>query len=141
MFNVHELVTLLGERPILKIYVTMLCDTGACKTVLNQKPNNLKFSKETLIVKSASGHTSVKFLTEGLLLVHRESGKSCKNQCIYDPSCPVNLLGRDSMEKLKIGVVLGPQGVHAELMLNYEEVEEEGQINYSSAGKGVSHYY
>lgn len=102
MFNVHELVTLLGERPILKIDIngqlmTMLCDTGACKTVLNQKPNNLKFSKETLIVKSASGHTSVKSLTEGLLLVHRESGRSCKNQCIYDPSCPVNLLGRDSM--------------------------------------------
>lgn len=102
MFNVHELVTLLGERPIIKIYVTMLCDTGACKTVLNQKPNNLKFSKETLIVESASGHTSVKSLTEGLMLVHRESGKSCKNQCIYDPSFPVNLLGRDSMEKLKI---------------------------------------
>lgn len=146
MFNVYELVTLLEDKPILKIHVngqpmTMLCDTGACKTVLNQKPKNLKFSKDTLTVKSASGHTSVKSLTEGLLLVHKESGRSCKNQCIYDPSCPANLLGRDSMEKLKIGVVPGSQGMHAELMLNYEEAEEEGQINYSSEGEGVPHYY
>lgn len=39
------------------------------------------------------------------------------------------------------GIVPGAQGMHAELMLNYEEVEEEGQINYRSAGKGVPHHY
>lgn len=120
--------------------MTMLCDTGACKTVLNQKPKNLKYSSDTLIVKSASGHTSVKSLTEGLLLEHKESGRSCKNQCIYDPSCPVNLLGRDALKKLKIGVVPGPEGMYAKLMLHEEQSLEARQFSVCE-GQGEPHYY
>uniref|UniRef100_A0AAZ1XFP3 ribonuclease H n=1 Tax=Oreochromis aureus TaxID=47969 RepID=A0AAZ1XFP3_OREAU len=120
--------------------MTMLCDTGACKTVLNQKPKSLKYSSDTLIVKSASGHTSVKSLTEELLLVHKESGRSCKNQCIYDPSCPINLLGRDALEKLKIGVVPGLEGMYAKLMLHEEQSPEARQLNVCK-GQGEPHYY
>lgn len=120
--------------------MTMLCDTGACKTVLNQKPPNLKYSSNTMIVKSASGHTSIKSLTESLLLVHTDSGRSCKNQCIYDPSCPVNLLGRDSLGKLQIGVLPGPEGMYAKLMLNEEQNLTDCQINVCE-GQGEPHYY
>uniref|UniRef100_A0AAZ1XNH6 ribonuclease H n=1 Tax=Oreochromis aureus TaxID=47969 RepID=A0AAZ1XNH6_OREAU len=56
----------------------------------------------------------------GVFTVDPETG--FVNQCIYDPSCPVNLLGRDALEKLKIGVVPGPEGMYAKLMLH--EVKE-----------------
>lgn len=74
--------------------VKFLCDTGACKTVLTVEVPNVTFSKDTLIVKSASGHVTLQRLTVPLFMSHRESGRGCRNQCIYDPSCPLNLLGR-----------------------------------------------
>lgn len=120
--------------------MTMLCDTGACKTVLIKKPPKVKFSNDTLIVKSASGHVSTKSLTEPLLLSHEDSGRSCKNQCIYDPSCPVNLLGRDVLEKLEIGVLPGPEGMYAKLMLNEKQSPADYQINVCQ-GLGEPHYY
>lgn len=119
--------------------MTMLCDTGACRTVLHEKPKGLKFSVDTVIVKSASGHTTVQPLTEPLTLEERKSGRKCKNQCIYDPSCPVNLLGRDSLEKLNIGVVPGENGMHAELMLCEEE--STSQSPFYCKGNGEPHYY
>lgn len=96
----------------------MLCDTGACKTVLTEKAPNMAFSDQKMIVKSASGHVTTQRLTDPLFLAHRDSGRSCKIQCIYDPSCPVNLLGRDALERLKIGVVPGQEGMFAKLMFS-----------------------
>lgn len=120
--------------------MTMLCDTGACKTVLMEKPHKTEFSNDTLIVKSASGHVSKQQLTKPLLLSHQDSGRSCKNQCIYDPSCPVNLLGRDALERLKIGVVPGPVGMHAKLMLSTELNMSDCQT-YVCEGPTQPHYY
>lgn len=118
----------------------MLCDTGACKTVLMQKPPNLKFSNDSLLVKTASGHMSTKNLTEPVFLLHQDSGRSCKNKCIYDPSCPVNLLGRDALERLKIGVLPGPEGMYAKLMLAEQHIPAESQINVYK-GLEEPHYY
>uniref|UniRef100_A0A669F5W9 CCHC-type domain-containing protein n=1 Tax=Oreochromis niloticus TaxID=8128 RepID=A0A669F5W9_ORENI len=146
IFNIEQLPLGSEHKPTAIIHVngqpmTMLCDTGACKTVLNKKPKNLKHSNDTLIVKSASGHTSVKSLTESLTLEHKDSGRSCKNQCIYDPSCPVNLLGRDALEKLKIGVVPGPEGMYAKTML-CEGLDPQVNELVVHEGEGVpSHYW
>lgn len=122
------------HKPTVTVHVngqpmTMLCDTGACKTVLTEKPPKMKFSSDTLIVKSASGHISTKPLTKPLLLAHENSGRSCKNRCIYDPSCPVNLLGRDTLERLEIGVLPGPEVMYAKLMLNEKQSPADYQIN------------
>lgn len=105
----------------------MNCEKCKDRSVLKKNPPNLKFSNNTLLVKSASGHVSTKRLTEPLFLSHRDSGRSCKIQCIYDPSCPVNLLGRDALEKLDVGILPGPEGMYAKLMLN--------------EGLGDPHYY
>ncbi|CAI5681501.1 unnamed protein product [Oreochromis niloticus] len=145
IFNIEQLPLGSEHKPTATIHVngqpmTMLCDTGACKTVLNKKPKNLKYSNDTLIVKSASGHTSVKSLTESLTLEHKDSGRSCKNQCIYDPSCPVNLLGRDALGKLKIGVVPGPEGMYAKTML-CEGLDPQVNELVVHEGEGVPSYY
>lgn len=117
--------------------MTMLCNTGACKTVLNEKPPHFTFSDRTMIVKSALGHVTPQRLTDPLFIAHRDSGRSCKIQCIHDPSCPVNLLGRDALERLKIGVVPGPEGMFAKLML----CDAPTADLCLQQGTGEPHYY
>lgn len=103
-------------------------------TVLRDKPPNVSFSKDARIVMSATGHTVAKSLTDKIKFLHVNSGRSCKIQCIIDPTCPVNLLGRDALTQLKIGVVPEPDGMRAELML--AEIET---LVYE--GDGEPHYY
>lgn len=110
--------------------IEVLCDTGACRTVLIQEPPNTRYSKDTLLVKTASGHTKAQILTKPLFIRHPESSRECRNQCIVDPSCPVNLLGRDVMTKLNIGVVPTEKGMSAEVMLEQEQQEGFGEPNY-----------
>lgn len=117
--------------------MTMLCDTGACKTVLTEKPPNMAFTDQKMIVKSASGHVTTQRLTDPLFLAHRDSGRSCKIQCIYDPSCPVNLLGRDALERLKIGIVPGQEGMFAKLMFS----DAYSTDLFLQQGSGEPHYY
>lgn len=152
VFNIEQLLLGSEYKPMLLIHVNgqpiqMLCDTGACKTVLRQPPKNLQYSKDTLVVKSATGHTTVQQLTAPLELMHTESGRRCFIKCIYDPSCPVNLLGRDALTELKIGVVPEENGMIAECMLN-DNTPEPDSINTAhssnvclSQGYGVPHYY
>lgn len=112
----------------------MLCDTGACMTVLRDAPLNVSYSRDARIVTSASGHTTAKPLTNKLEFLHVERNRSCKMQCIVDPSCPVNLLGRDGLTKLKIGVVPECDGMRAEIMLSRADA-------YVCHGEGEPHYY
>lgn len=112
----------------------MLCDTGACMTVLHDTPPGVTFSQDARIVTSATGHTVTKLLTNKLHFLHTDSGRSCKIQCILDPTCPVNLLGRDALTKLNIGVVPQHDGMRAQLMLaDVETLIHEGE--------GEPHYY
>lgn len=71
-----------------------------------KNPPRTHFSKDARVVTSASGHTTTQLLTQKLDFLHAESHRKCKLQCIIDSSCPVNLLGRDGLMKLRIGVVL-----------------------------------
>lgn len=112
----------------------MLCDTGACMTVLKEEPPRTHFSKDARVVTSASGHTTTQFLTQKLDFLHSDSNRCCKLQCIVDSSCPVNLLGRDGLMKLKIGVVPESNGMRAELMLS-----ETHELACHSDGE--PHYY
>lgn len=112
----------------------MLCDTGACMTVLRDTPPDVTFSQDARVVTSATGHTMAKLLTNKLHFLHVDSGRSCKMQCIIDSTCPVNLLGRDTLIKLNIGVVPQHDGMRAQLML--ADVEA-----FIHEGEGEPHYY
>lgn len=112
----------------------MLCDTGACMTVLTEEPPRTHFSKDARVVTSASGHTTTQLLTQKLDFLHANSDRKCKLQCIIDSSCPVNLLGRDGLMKLRIGVVPESNGMRAELMLS----ESHTLVCH---GDGEPHYY
>lgn len=139
VYNVHQLVSLLDGKPTLTIYVNgkklqVLCDTGACKTVLKAEPPRTTFSREVVMVKTASGHVKTQPLTMPLTFLHKPSQRSCNMPCIIDPTCPVNLLGRDAMTKLGIGVIPTETGMTAEIML------VEGDP-YQREGKGEPNYY
>lgn len=135
MYNISELLTNLDGKPLMQLKINgqeieALCDTGACRTVLMQEPPNTHYSKDTLLVKTASGHTKAQILTKPLFIRHPESGRECRNQCIIDSSCPINLLGRDVMTKLNIGVVPTEKGMSAEVMMEQEQQKCYGEPNY-----------
>lgn len=90
-----------------------LCDTGACRTVLNSEPPNTEYSKNKYFIRDASGHISVQFLTKKFHVVDVSSGQERSAEVLISPSCPVNLLGRDLMQLFDISVVPTPHGMKA----------------------------
>ncbi|KAL4009640.1 hypothetical protein ACER0C_003492 [Sarotherodon galilaeus] len=138
LFNIHQLLLGSEHKPEVTIHVNgkpyfMLCDTGACMTVLREEPPRTHFSKDARVVTSASGHTTTQLLTQKLDFLHSEGNRGCKLQCIIDSSCPVNLLGRDGLMKLRIGVVPESNGMRAELMLSESHAlacHEDGEPHY-----------
>lgn len=92
-----------------------LCDSGACKTVItkDEEPPGVKYSKDSITVKSATGHTNVESLTEPLTFEEPLSQDQWQEQVLISATCPVNLLGRDVMQGLKIGVMPTGSGMRA----------------------------
>ena len=93
-----ELTLMLSGKPI-----TFLCDTGACKTVVKDIEALTK-SNKAVLVKSANGQLQRQPLSKPVELQCNETGSSAWIQVIMAPECPCNLLGRDAMAKLRIGV-------------------------------------
>lgn len=89
--------------------IRFLCDTGACRTVVKQSDAIFPYKKsnETIFTRSASGDVEKQKLTEPVEISDDEETVSVP--ILVSDSCPVNLLGRDVMTKLGIGVIPGDE--------------------------------
>uniref|UniRef100_A0A3P8U1U3 Peptidase A2 domain-containing protein n=1 Tax=Amphiprion percula TaxID=161767 RepID=A0A3P8U1U3_AMPPE len=99
-------------KPILingKVF-NCLCDTGACTTVLRDTFPVMRLSNNVVWVKSASGHVTPLRTTHPATILDPDCNNSAKMSVLVDSSCPVNLLGRDAMVKLNIGVIPDKDG-------------------------------
>lgn len=119
--------------------IIALCDTGACKTVLRENIPQVTWSTDTLTVTSASGHVTSQRLTDPLTILHPASSRACKVKCIMDPSCPLNLLGRDALAQLKIGVVPEDNGMRPQIFLSQTTPRQVESL--VCQGQGEIHYY
>ena len=82
-----------------------LCDSGACTTVMQTEPPGFKKSRKVVWVRSASGHTCKNYLSEPLAVTDVDTGRTAMLKILVDPSCPINLLGRDAMCVLQLAVI------------------------------------
>ncbi|XP_042290616.1 uncharacterized protein LOC121912527 isoform X2 [Thunnus maccoyii] len=107
-----------GTKPwiVLKVQgksITVLCDSGACRTVLRHNKTGTDFPLKPnsgLRVRSATGHVTVEPLTEPLKKRDPKTNKNIFASVVVSQLCPVNFLGRDLMTKLGIAVVLDQTG-------------------------------
>lgn len=113
--------------------VQFLCDSGADRTVLRDKIPGVGPSKDKIMVRSANGQISVSYFSKPLTIKDLNTGKQENAQIVLCPECPVNLLGRDLMTKLKISIVPTSRGMVAR---NIESVEDA----FVAEGLEV-HYY
>lgn len=109
-----------------------LCDSGACTTVVRHSFPSMKMSNKTVWVKSASGHVTPLRYTHPANIMDKDTKKCVKLPVLIDSSCPINLLGRDSLQALDIGVVPGPDGKMKVINLESSCFVE---------GTGVPHFY
>lgn len=122
VLNLQEILLNLEEehRPYVTLTVkhkdiVFLCDTGACKTVIVQKdkPPGVTYSNDKIMIKSATGHATIEMLTQPLPLKDEVTGKIINAQILISNSCPLNLLGREEMQQLNIGVIPTEKGMRA----------------------------
>lgn len=120
--------------------MTFLCDSGACKTVIikDEEPPGTLYSKNSITVKSATGHTNVEFLTKPLKFQEPISNVCCEEQVLVSATCPVNLLGRDIMRGLRIGIIPTTQGMKA---IRLSRGTTETTEILVQEGAGEPHYY
>lgn len=128
--------------------ISFLCDSGACRTVIRKKDVKFPYelSKETIVMRSASGNLATECVTEPLRFLHDE--ETVEAQVIISENCPVSLLGRDVMTKLKLGVVLMGDGNWAAVHIRHKMqdnlvTQERGEPEYFYAlqlkdGVGIS---
>lgn len=82
-----------------------LCDSGACRTVLRQTIPGVKFSNQTILVRSANGCTDSQQLTEPVNIADPETGTTVCLPLVISPKCPFNLLGRDGLTGLNLCIL------------------------------------
>lgn len=107
--NLEEILALGSQRPELQLFVngkslTFLCDTGACRTTCNREVPGLKPGTDVVTVRAANGQLTQVSVAEPVWIRDPE-GESCQMPILYMPQCPVNLLGRDGMLQLVIGLL------------------------------------
>ena len=105
-----------NRRPLINLFVndiqtTFLCDSGACRSVLNSSAGLLPMSDDAMAIKTASGVSEIKMLTTPIVLYDPETTLQTSMQFIVHDSCPCNLLGRDGMTALQIDLVSSPEGM------------------------------
>ena len=106
------LVTLLVNNYKLRF----LCDTGACRTIIRKDEGGsrlpLQYGKG-MKVRSATGHIVTEPLSRPVSITDPKTNKLVLAVVAVSNLCPVNLLGRDLMEELGIGVIPTPLGMKA----------------------------
>ena len=125
------IVTLLGNN-----YKTrFLCDTGACRTITRKDEGGSRLPLQHgkgMKVRSATRHIVTEPLSRPVSITDPKTNKSVLAVVAVSNLCPVNLLGRDLMEELGIGVIPTPLGMKACRMTRIisdsdEEMEEANQ--------------
>lgn len=113
---------------------TFLCDTGACRTVINEDFPYMKIGTDYVLTRSAHGAIFHTPLTTPTWLSDPE-GVSCKIPLIYMTECPINLLGRDGMQKLRLAVVPTSEGG-----MTVKRLTEKGEL-FVVEGHCEPHYW
>lgn len=103
------------EKPLIVLQVNgksveFLCDSGADRTVIKQSFPGKEKSPEYVNVKSANGQLTSVSLSQPVTIVDEETGSEAKGPVILSPECPINLLGRDFLCKLRIAIIPTPEG-------------------------------
>ncbi|MEQ2208165.1 hypothetical protein XENOCAPTIV_027688 [Xenoophorus captivus] len=107
-----------------------LCDTGACRTVLTKRPPGVKYSNTAVRVRSAAGTSEVHYLSAPVTITEPETKRTCQAPVLISQKCPVNLLGRDLMQKLHINIVSTETGMKAVVEEGALVLNEQSQPHY-----------
>lgn len=103
--------------------------------IISSEGLKLPLSKRVIFVKSATGHLCPEPLTIPTLIVDPKTERKVTLPIAMSTLCPVNLLGRDVMIELGIGVIPTPGGMKAvrvgEMGLNVLEGQLEPTYWYS----------
>ena len=67
-------------------------------------------SNEHVRVRSANGQIEKKVLTKYLMIEDPETGRQARASLVVASNCPFNLLGRDVMVQLGIGILPNSEG-------------------------------
>lgn len=128
--------------------ISFLCDSGACRTVIRKKDVKFpyQYSDDSIITRSASGGLTTESVTEPLQFLY--NGENIEAQVIISEVCPVSLLGRDVMTKLKLGIVPMGNGTWEAVRVRFKRqdnlvIQERGEPQYYYAlrlkdGVGIS---
>lgn len=95
-----------------------LCDTGACTTVLRAPPPGVRWSTKAVWIRSASGRITQSHLTDPIQIQDVETGREATLSIIVDSQCPVDLIGRDLLLALKIGLFPSENGMCSEAFVH-----------------------
>lgn len=138
--NVESMLSQAAKKPFITLLVaneevTFLCDSVAGSTVLiaRDAPSEIKTTPETITILSASGHSVHEHLTERSCIVDAVTGLSARLRMVLSKCCPVSLLGRDAMRKLKIGIRPTATGMEAYRLTEQAEtfvLEDASDVHY-----------
>lgn len=140
IFSLLQCVTAKVPMRLLKFNgreLDCLCDSGACTTVVRYAPPYTEYSKTVVWVKSASGHVKAVKLTKPITITDVETGLQTTCQLIIDSACPVNLMGRDLMGKLKVNLTVTKKGD----MVSYIDPPVKNDKVFVTQGTGEPYYY
>lgn len=98
LFHRPEITLLVDGKPMV-----FLCDTGADRTVIKET-RGLEESKSTIRVRSANGHTRLNYLSKPVIITMDGNDKWAEIQVVLAPNCPHNLLGREVLTLLGLGI-------------------------------------
>ena len=89
--------------------VTFIVDSGAESSVVNELPDGVRLSGETVMVVGVGGKAQIHRFTEPLTVIDEDGSTTEGAQFVYVPDCPTHLLGRDLIGKLQLVLLVDGQ--------------------------------
>lgn len=141
--DLYNITTSVSPKPQMNIMVNgkqilFLCDSGACRTTIKEPFPDCKKGDKTVAVRTASGRIEEAPLSTPVCFKDPHPvGRECQAEVLLFPQCPINLLGRDLMIKLRIGLKPNQQTGRMEIT----RYDEEGDAVYVIEGRGAPNLY